>query len=137
MLKKIVITTALSSLLFSQTLAEFKAQQAQGYQTYKKTQEEGFKAYKQEQMKAFNEYKKEISEIWDKPEMSTKKSWVAYSEDKKTRTNVNFEDETIMVETVAKSPEEAKRKLQMALAKVVTTDTKTVQKNRPFRETIS
>ena len=118
------------------TAKEFKEQQMQGFSSYKKTQEEGFKEYQQAQTKAFNEYKEEISKIWDDPKMSTKKTWVAYTQDKKTRTDVDFLDETITVETMANSSKEAKEKLQVALAKVVTTNTKTVQESDPLEKRI-
>ena len=137
MLKKIVIMVALSSAVFAQTAQEYQEEQKKAFQTYKTTQEEEFKAYQKEQMKAFDDYKKEVGAIWDEPKMSTKKSWVAYTEDKKTRTNVDFSKETIVVETVASSPEEAKQKLQMALAKAVTIDTKTVQKTDPLEKRLS
>lgn len=137
MLKKIVIVAALSCAVFAQTAKEYQEEQKKAFQTYKTTQEEDFKAYQKEQMKAFDDYKKEVGAIWDEPKMSTKKSWVAYTEDKKTRTNVDFSKETIVVETVASSPEEAKQKLQMALAKAVTIDTKTVQKTDPLEKRLS
>jgi len=137
MLKKILIITSLSCLLLGQTAKEFQQQQMSGFNSYKKTQEEGFKEYQKDQMKAFNDYKKEIGAIWEEPKMSTKKTWVAYTKDKKTRTDVDFSKEIIVVETVATSPEEAKQKLQIALAKVVTVDTKTVQETDPLEKRLA
>jgi len=137
MLKKIIIATSLSTLLFSQTLQEFKAQQTQGYKTYKKTQEDGFKAYQKQQMKAFDDYKKEVGAFWDKPKLSTKKEWVSYTKDKKTRTDVDFGNETIVVQTIAKNAKEAKRKLSVALAKAVTIDTKTAQEIDPLAQKLA
>ena len=137
MLTKLLLVTALTTSIFALTMQEYAEQQKQGYKSYKKTQEEGFKAYKKEQMKAFNDYKKSVGAIWEKPKMSTKKTWVAYTPDKKTRTDVNFKNETITVETVASSPQEAKQKLQMALAKVVTVDTKTVQNTDPLEKILA
>ena len=137
MLKKIILITSLSALLFGQTAKEFQQQQMQGFKSYKKTQEEGFKEYQKEQMKAFNDYKKEIGAVWEEPKMSTKKTWVAYTKDKKTRTNVDFSKETIVVETIATSPEDAKLKLKLALAKVVTVDTKTVQETDPLEKKLA
>ena len=137
MLKHIVIASLLGSVIFAQTLAEFKTQQRQEFKVYKKTQEDGFKKYKQEQLKAFNEYKKEIGKIWEKPKMSTKKSWVSYTKDKKTRTVVDFAKESIKVQTVAPSQKEAMQKLQVALAKVITVDTKTVQDTDPLEKKIA
>jgi len=137
MLKKLLLITSLTTSIFALTMQEYADQQKQGYNQYKKTQEEGFKAYRAEQMKAFNDYKKAVGAIWEKPKMSTKKTWVEYTPDKKTRTDVDFSKEVIVVETVASSPREAKRKLQIALAKVVTVDTKTVQKTDPLEKILA
>jgi len=137
MLKHLLIATSLSCLLLSQTLQEFKNEQTKGYQTFKKSQEDGFKAYQQEQIKAFNDYKKDLAKFWDNPKLSTKKTWVSYTQDKKTKTDVDFKKETIVVQTIAKSKEEAMQKLQIALAKVVTVDTKTVQDTDPLEKIIA
>ena len=56
---------------------------------------------------------------------------------KKTRADVDFDKEYITVETVAASPDEAKANLQMALARAVTIDTKTVQKTDPLEKRLS
>lgn len=66
-----------------------------------------------------------------------KKTWVSYAKDKKTKTNVNFEKETIVVQTIASSKKEAMQKLQIALAKAVTIDTKSVQENDPLEKIIA
>ena len=143
MLKTLLIVTTITISLYAQTAEEFK-QQMQGYKedmqkfkAYKKSQEDEFNKYKKEQMKAFNDYKKEIGAIWEEPKMSTKRTWVAYTKDKKTRTDVDFSKETITVETIASSPKQAKLKLQVALAKVVTIDTKTVQDTDPLERKLS
>ncbi|MBU0721069.1 DUF3393 domain-containing protein [bacterium] len=137
MFKNLLLIALLSTGSFALSAEEFQEQQMQDFNSYKKSQEEGFKAYQQEQMKAFEDYKKELGAFWDEPKLSTKKSWVGYTEDKKTRTDVDFEQETIKVETIASSPQEAKQKLQLALAKAVTVDTKTVQETDPLEKKIA
>ena len=134
MIKKVLLATSLIASLYAMSAEEFAQQQKQGFSSYKKSQEEGFKAYQKEQEAAFKAYKKEIGAIWDEPKMSTKKSWVAYTEDKKTRTDVDFSKEVIKVETIATSLEDAQNKLKVALAKVVTVDTKTVQDTDPLEK---
>ena len=120
-------------------VGEFKKQQMQDFsqqktdfKSYKKKQENEFKKYQKAQKKAFNNYKKEISAFWKTPKMSTKKSWVAYSKDKRTRTNVDFLKETIVVETIALSKKDAEQKLKLVLAKIVTINNKTVQETDPL-----
>nr|WP_321268547.1 murein transglycosylase domain-containing protein [uncultured Sulfurimonas sp.] len=144
MLKKLLFGTCLASALIAQNAQDFKNQQMQGFNSekeqfgiYKKSQEEEFEAYQKAQDKAFEEYKKEIGVFWDEPKTSTKKQWVSYTEDKKTRTDVDFSKEEISIETIASSPQEAEQKLQIALAKVVTVDTKTVQENDPLEKKLA
>ncbi len=117
----------LSSSIFAQEASQFQLQQMKEFNAYKKTQEDGFQAYQKAQLEAYKNYKKELSAFWDKPKLSSKKTWVEYTEDKKTRTDVDFAKNTVTVETIASSEDEAKQKLKMALAYAVTVDTKTAQ----------
>lgn len=144
MIKKIIIASTLATALFAQTAAEYQAQQMKDFknqktefQTYKTNVEKEFKSYQEAQTKAFNDYKKEVGAYWEDPKLSTKKTWVGYTNDKKTRTDVDFENETIIVQTIATSEEEAKSKLKIALARVVTVDTKTVQDTDPLEQKLS
>ncbi len=137
MIKHSIITLLISSTLLAQSAKEYQQEQIQSFKSYKKSQEEGFKSYQREQKEAFNKYKKELGKIWQEPKMSTKKTWVAYSEDKKTRTDVDFSKEVITLQTIATSPEDAKQQLQIALAKVVTIDTKTAQEIDPLEKKLS
>lgn len=144
MIKKIIIASTLATALFAQTAAEYQAQQMKDFknqktefQTYKTNVEKEFKSYQEAQTKAFNDYKKDVGAYWEDPKLSTKKTWVGYTNDKKTRTDVDFENETIIVQTIATSEEEAKSKLKIALARVVTVDTKTVQDTDPLEQKLS
>ncbi|QOY51080.1 transglycosylase SLT domain-containing protein [Candidatus Sulfurimonas baltica] len=144
MIKKIIISLSLATVIFAQTASEFQKQQMQNFTNektefndYKKNLELEFERYQEEHLKEYNNYKKELSNYWENPEMSTKKSWIAYTKDKKTRTNVNFEEEIIVVQTIANSQKEANENLQIALAKVITVDTKTVQENDPLEVRLS
>jgi membrane-bound lytic murein transglycosylase C len=139
MLKKAFILASISSALLAQNMQDFKNQQMQTFrsqttefQTYKKAKESEFENYIKEQAKVYNEYKKELEIFWEEPKLSTPKNWVSYEEDKKTRTDVDFENETITIEVIAKTPLEAKEKLQLALAKTIIIDTKTVQDSDPL-----
>lgn len=144
MLRKILLITTISSALLAQSASEFQTQQMQSFSEekkefglYKESQEKEFASYQESQMKAFNEYKREVGTLWEEPKMSTKKSWVAYTPDKKSRTDVDFSKELITVETIASSPQEAKQRLKIALAKVVTVDTKTVQETDPLEKELA
>jgi membrane-bound lytic murein transglycosylase C len=82
-------------------------------------------------------YKKSLLSYWKEPKLSTKKEWLSYSDDKKSRADVNFEKNSIKLETIASSQEEAKRRFKLSLAKVVTVDNKTVQQNDPLEKMLS
>ncbi|MDY0120460.1 MAG: murein transglycosylase domain-containing protein [Sulfurimonas sp.] len=144
MLKHTLLLTSLLSFAFAQSAEDFAKEQMQGFSQeqsgfdiYKKSQEEAFAAYEQEQMQAYNDYKKEIGALWDDPKLSTKKKMVNYTEDKKTRTDVDFEKESIQVETIASSPQEAEQKLKEALSKVITIDTKELQESDPLEQKLA
>ena len=122
----------------SSTLAQMDAikKEQQAFLNYKKKQMESFQAYKKAQMEAFKQYKKEVGVYWEDPKLSTKKEWVAYSKDKKTRSDVDFEHNTVTVETVAKSKKEALAKLRRTLAKVTIEDTKNAIEKDPLQQRI-
>lgn len=143
-MKKISIFLLLSLTLFAQNASDFKKQQMIDFQKsksefmfYKYNQESEFESYKKAQIRVYNEYKKSISKYWDKPKLSTKTTWVLYTQDKKTRTDVDFKNETIKLQTIASSKNDAKIKLQNALKKVITIDTKRAYEEDPLEKKLS
>lgn len=137
MLIKVLLFISLITSLYASDTPDFAKEQMQGFKNFKKSQEDGFKNYKKAQDKAFKEYKKEIGAYWEEPKLSSKKNWLSYSKDKKTRADVDFKNGYITVETLAKNAQEAKQNLQMALARAVTIDTKTVQKTDPLEKRLA
>ena len=144
MFAKVLISLSLSSLLFAQTPSDFKNTQMEAFKaekdqfdSYRTDIEDEFDSYQDSLKKEYDGYKKELSLFWEEPIMSSKKRWVAYSQDKRTRTNVDFENETIVIETIAESEQEAKKKLQETLADVVTTDTKKAHESDPLEQRLS
>lgn len=136
MIKKSVLILSILSSVYGSDFNDFR-QDLNAFSEYKKSQEDQFEAYQKAQMKAFNEYKKELGAFWEEPKLSSKESWLSYSEDKKTRSDVNFEENTITLETIASSEEQAKENLKIALAKAVTVDTKTIQESDPLEKKLS
>jgi len=139
MYKKALVLACLSSALLAQNMQNFKDQQMKDFKsqteyfdTYKQTQESEFNAYIKEQEKVYAEYKKELGVFWEDPKLSTPKNWLSYGDDKKTRTDVDFENETITIEVIAKNSQEAEEKLKLALAKTVLIDTKMLQESDPL-----
>lgn len=144
MINKIFTSLLVSSILFAQSMSEFQKTQMQGYANtknsfgdYKQSIEDEFETYQKNLQKAYDEYKREINVYWEEPQMSTKKRWVVYSQDKKTRTNVDFEEKEIILQTIAFSKEEAKKKLQNALLHVITADTKKAHESDPLEQKLS
>lgn len=144
MIYKIFKLSLLPVILIAGSIDEFKKEQSQNFQKeknefldYKKNQESDFKSYQEAQLKTYNEYKKELSNYWDNPQLSSKKIWMNYSRDKKTRTNVNFEKETITLQTIAPSKKEADKKLKNALSEIITIDTKKAQESDLLEQKLS
>ena len=110
--------------------------EATSFDTYKQqtnksfTQEKSkFSTYKAEQKEAFNNYIKELEKYWKQPILTSKKTLVSYSKDKKSRTFIDFKHNELKIQTVAKNKKEAEQKLKLALAKAVTFDTKDFYEN--------
>lgn len=144
MSNKVFIYLLISPLLFAQSASEFKNAQMQGFKNtknafkeYQQSIDNEFYTYQKNLQKAYDEYVKEVALYWEEPLMSTQKKWIAYSQDKKTRTNVDFENETIVIQTIALSKDEAKKKLQDALLHVVTADTKKAHESDPLEQKLS
>lgn len=86
---------------------------------------------------AIEQYKKELSTIWETPLLTSKENIISYTPDKKTRTNLDFKNEEILIQTLAKTPQEANEKLKIALAKAVTINTKSLYQNDPLQKKLS
>jgi len=138
-MKRIILILFLgSSLLVAEESAqEYAKQQMQEFKQYKANLEKEFQAYQTAQMKEFKEYKKSLSKYWDDPKMSSQKNWLLYTDDKKTRSDVDFKNEEITIETVATSKKKAEQNLQIALAKAVTLNTKTIQQIDPLEKKLA
>ncbi len=144
MYSKLLLIACITSTLLAQTAQEFKDQQMQSFNKekkqfgiYKKSQEQEFDAYQKAQNKAYKAYKKELGAFWEEPKLSTNTKWISYTKDNKTKTNVDFKNQTITLQTIASSEQEAEKNLQLALAKAVTVDTKSVQETDPLEIKIS
>ena len=118
------------------SLLLFSSLQALSFQEYKQqtqkdfTQEKvNFKNYKAEQKRAFESYIKELQKYWKRPILTSKKVLVAYSQDKKSRTFIDFAHNEIKIQTLAKNEAEAEQKMKLVLAKAVTFDTKDFYEN--------
>ncbi len=80
-----------------QAFEQYRQQQQAAFQQYVKSQQEAFKLYRQAYDQAFEAYKKGILKEWPEVLVSTPKRWVAYSEDFKQRTVVDFDKGEVVV----------------------------------------
>ncbi|SFV66810.1 Membrane-bound lytic murein transglycosylase C precursor [hydrothermal vent metagenome] len=124
-MKSLLLCLLLFSAAEALTFEEYKQQTHKSFIQSKK----GFQAYKAEQKKAFENYVKELQKYWKKPILTDKKSLVSYSNDKKSRTIIDFKHNKLTIQTLAKNRSQAKQKLKLALAKAVTFDTKDFYKH--------
>ena len=139
-MRVILLALLLSSFLFTlqaQTAEEAIAKMKADFAAMKQTQQDDFDAYKKALETEYKAYKKELQMYWDNPELSTKTKWVSYSKDKKSRSSVDFENNTVTVETVASSEEEAELMLKKSLTYAVVSDTKKVVNTDPLQRKIA
>ena len=122
--------------ILSLSLLLFSSAQALSFQEYKQQTQKNFaqekanfKAYKEAQKKTFEGYIKELQKYWKKPILTSKKVLVSYSQDKKSRTFIDFAHNELKIQTHAKNKTEAEQKMKLALAKAVTYDTKDFYEN--------
>lgn len=109
----------------------------QAFSTYKLNEKTKFNDYVKELDETYATYKKELSVYWKEPKLSSQKKWVNYTKDKKTRTTVGFDTNTIVIETIATSSEEANKKLKIALATVVVDDTRSAVEHDELQQKIA
>ena len=111
-----------------QSFEEYKKQEKKRYQQYAENEAKAYEQYMKEEQEGIEKLRKEIEQFWGTGEFisSTKKDWVEYSKDKKSRSDVDFENGIAKVEVLvtpeeAGDPEVAKKKVEEALKKLVTT----------------
>jgi membrane-bound lytic murein transglycosylase C len=131
----LILISFVSSLTFAQeTYEKFLRQQQQGAQE----QEEAFAQYQvavtaeyqqyyEQQQKEFEDYLNQIANQWGAKNAatSTKKDWVSYDKDFKSRRSVDFEKgeakvEVLMDESQAKNKQAVEQRLQEEVSKAVT-----------------
>ena len=136
----LILNSFIFSLDFDSELAsaqeEMKQMEAEFEQT-KLDHKNEFETYSKSLQKEYKAYEDELNEYWKNPELSTKKDWVSYSEDKKSRSKVDFENNEISIEVIAASQEEAEEKIAKRLSYVVSKNTKEVVNTDPLQRRIS
>lgn len=139
-MRRVIISLVLSGLLCSLN-AESAQQRALSkmnaeFAAYKAQEQKKFKDYSQNLEKEYSAYKKELEKYWENPKLSTAKEWVSYSDDKRSRSEVDFAKDLIVVEVIASTKEEAQEKLQSQLSYAISKDTKEVIESDPLQKRV-
>jgi len=137
--KKIITVLTLATLFFNSADANstsFEIYKAQNEQNFLKEKEK-FQEYKKAQMEAFSNYKRELEKYWSNPLINTKKQLVSYSQDKKSRSVINFDKNELTIQTLANNKKEAEQKLALTLAKAATFTTKDFYKHDELEQKLA
>ncbi len=121
-------------LLFA---SDFQTKEDLAFKAYMKQEKQEFYEYKKALKKAYDTYTKELEVFWQEPKLSSKKSWVHYSNDKKSRFDLDFEKGNISVEVIAKSEEEAQKKIQRQLKYALTKTTQEVMDSDALQKRVA
>jgi len=95
----------------AQSFEEYKKEREKELNKFKETYTREYEEYARKEREGIEKLKQELETLWGKNDIkvSTSKEWVDYSENKKNRTDVNFEDGTAKIEILL-TPEEASNK---------------------------
>jgi len=126
-------TYASGQLSTKDAMAQMKAE----FAVMKSSHQNEFQTYKNELDKTYNSYKKQLEAYWKNPQLSTKKTWVSYSKDKKSRSTVDFENNTIIVEAIAKTKEKANKEIKERLSYAISKNTREVIKTDPLQKKVA
>lgn len=150
-MKHIYLTLLFSSFLFSSDFSNIEAemqkmkdqfskmkmQNENDFAQMKMKNQNEFTSYKKNLEAEFSAYQKEIAQDWREPKLSTKMNWVSYSDDKQSRSNLDFENNYLVIETIAENEQEAKKQLEKRLSYAVSKNTQEVVATDPLQKRIS
>ena len=136
-MKKLLLTLVFSTLLFSGEQEDANAKMMAEFEASKQSQLKEFSNYKAQLNKEYKTYKKELKTYWKDPKLSTKKEWVSYTKDKKSRSDVDFENNTYTVEVIAKNLTNATSKLKERISYIASQNTKQVVQTDPLQKRVA
>lgn len=136
-MKKLLLTLVFSTLLFSGEREDANAKMMAEFEASKQSQLKEFTSYKEQLDKEYKTYKKELKTYWKDPKLSTKKEWVSYTKDKKSRSDVDFENNTYTIEVIAKNLTNATNKLKERISYIVSKNTKQVVQTDPLQKRVA
>ncbi len=100
---------------------QFKQHQLALYDQHKQKLNAEFSQYKQITREETQKYQNQLKQFWADPELSSKKIWVAYSDDLKKKTRVDFENKQITLSLIANREAQAnERAIRQAVKQLLT-----------------
>ena len=147
-MKKIILPIAIIATLFANDYTDFqnqfvnsynnyKTQTNQEYKSYKEALENGFREYKKSLNEGFKEYKKSLAKEWKNPELTTKTTFVEYSKDKKVKKKVDYKNNQIEIDVIAKDETTAKKRMAKSLFSLSTENVKTAFNKNPVLKKVN
>lgn len=133
LLSFLLINFLLADNSYENEIAKMKAE----FEAMKQEQLSGFDQYKKDLQKEYKLYQDELKKYWNNPELSSQKEWISYSNDNKSRSKVDFENEILSIEVIAKDKEDAQKLLQDRLEYVISKNTKEVIESDPLQKKIA
>ena len=121
----------------NQSFENFVNSQNREFQNYKTDLEEGFKEYKKSLNEGFEKYKKELSNYWKNPELSTKTTFVEYSKDKKVRKKIDYKNNFVKIDVIAKNKKEAQKEMVKSFYSLSREDTNDAFTKNPVLSSVN
>ncbi|HFE37796.1 MAG TPA: DUF3393 domain-containing protein [Gammaproteobacteria bacterium] len=118
-----------TSPVFATSFDDFLANETAGFEEFKSSLLEEFEEYVRVINEEFSNYKKSLSNAWLEPEISSSHKWVQYSKDFFTRSIVDFEKNTLKIESVGGFSGDKEAQIKQHLNRILQQDTKSAVEN--------
>ncbi len=110
----------------AQTFEEYRRQQEEAFGRYKAENTRAYEAYAQKEREGIEKLRHEVETYWGKNgfSMSTRKKWIDYSDDRQTRTGIDFaggvaEVEILLAPADTANQQQVRREIQAAVSGLV------------------
>jgi len=123
------LSLLLVSPVFASSYDEFQKQMYGEYSKYQQELAEEFTEYTKILNDEFRHFKKSVSQEWDTPKISSRHTWVQYSKDLKTRSIVDFENNTLKIESLSHNRLTSEAQITQHLGHILKQDTKSAVEN--------
>jgi membrane-bound lytic murein transglycosylase C len=123
----LVLIFSISMNTHADEFSDFIQENQQGVEAQKTT----FDTYQKAYLAEYKEYKDKILKEWDEARISSPKKWVSYSKDMKTRTTVDYENNTVEV-AIREDAKPSAKKIKEQIEKTLNSSAKKAVKLDPI-----